>query len=277
MKGTFKVITAMLLLLAGRGLCLADNSANSGSVAGNDGISMDNSHKANAAVGAPIFIPGSPADKRNPNWHVAILNDSPFAKLDSEISDLKTKNAELTQAFKDISNDRQAILKKLREDLGENARLKDLLTLRRQIEQDKRKVPDIVTLKKALEEAELELLTTENKDEGLKQEVANMHYNLGTVLQAQNKYAEAIKEFKMDLMANPNDADAHYNLALIYDKGINNREEAIDHYNMYLKINPDATDALQVKERLTDLETQQKIWGNPDATGIDEKQNLGRL
>ena len=36
-------------------------------------------------------------------------------------------------------------------------------------------------------------------------------------------------------------------------------------------------DALKVKERLTELETQQKIWGNPDATGIGEKQDLGRL
>jgi len=53
-------------------------------------------------------------------------------------------------------------------------------------------------------------------------------------------------------MVNPDDADAHYNLALIYDKGKNNRAEAIEQYKTYLKINPDATDALKVKERLTD-------------------------
>ena len=211
---------------------------------------------------------------------LCVADGPTVAQLKVENLDLKNKNAALTQAFNDISNDRQAILNNLQKTVDINAQLTEQnnqLASTQQKNQGKQILPDACKLKEKLEGAVLELMKEKNTDEGLEQEVAKMHYNLGVIFQGQNKYDEAIKDFEGDLSINPNDADALYNLALIYDKGKNNRQEAIDHYNMYLKINPDATDALQVKERLTDLETQQKIWGNPDATGIDEKQNLGRL
>lgn len=137
--------------------------------------------------------------------------------------------------------------------------------------------PAEVKLRKKLVDAEMELVATKNKDENLKQEVANMHYNLGVIFQGQGKYEAAIKEFKSDLTLNPGDADACYNLALIYDRVKNERARAIDHYKMYLRIRPFAADTLKVKERLTQLGAEQKIWGNPAAENINEKQGLGRL
>ena len=190
---------------------------------------------------------------------LCLADDPTVAQLQQENLDLKNKNAALVQSFNDIFNDRRAILKLLQQ------------------RQDKQILPDVCKLKKKLEEAELELMKEKNTDEKLEKQVATMHYNLGVIYQTQNKYDESIKEFENDLSVNPNDADAHYNLALIYDKDKNNRQEAINHYNMYLELEPDAQDALQVKEHLTDLATQQKVWGNPDAAGINEKQDLGRL
>jgi len=205
---------------------------------------------------------------------VLCLADDPSpAQIKAENLDLKNKNAALIQQFNDIFNDRLAIQNRIKLVLDENAELKNMWQKKKRIKE----LPEDIILRKKLIEARLELMELKDKDEGLKEGTANMHYNLGAVLQAQNKYDAAIREFELDLNVNPDDADAYYNLALIYDKGKNNRQEAIDHYNMYLKINPDATDALQVKERLTDLETQKKIWGNPDAMDIGEKQTLGRL
>ncbi len=213
-------------------------------------------------------------------------DDSTADQVKVENVDLKNKNIALTDQYNDIFNDRQAILNKLKKTLQENAGLQDRLAAAPQKKQDKaasgpdhqKKMPDYRVLRKKLVETNMELAVTKNKEETLKQEVANMHYNLGTVLlEDQNKYNEAIREFEKDLMINPDDADAHYNLALIYDKGKNNRERAIGHYKAYLQIRPDAADALKVKERLTDLEAQQKIWKIPDPASIDEKQGLGRL
>jgi tetratricopeptide (TPR) repeat protein len=209
-----------------------------------------------------------------------LADDPTVAQLKAENLELENKNAALTQAFNDISNDRQAVLENLRKTVDINAELTEQnnqLALTQSKNQSKQILPDACKLREKLEESVLELMKEKKTDGKLEQEVAKMHYNLGVILQGQNRYDEAIKEFEGDLSVNSNDADAHYNLALIYDKGKNNREEAIVHYNIYLKINPDAPDALEVKERLTDLEAQQKIWGNPDATGIDEKQDLGRL
>ena len=108
----------------------------------------------------------------------------------------------------------------------------------------------------------------------LKREAADMHYNLGVILQGQNKYDEAIREYEKVLESRPDDAAANFNLALIYDAAKNKRDEAIEHYRKYLKIGPEAEDALKVKERLNELEAENKVWGEPGAKGI--RENKGR-
>jgi tetratricopeptide (TPR) repeat protein len=266
--GLRMTIIAVSMFLAGSGLCLAADSTKSSAVTGNAGIIIDNSAKSLVIPSTSSLIPAKA---------MIHIDDSALARLKAENLALRNNNAALIQQFNDIFNDRQAILKRLQRILNKNADLIDHLSQMRQKNQNKHKPLNEGILRKKLQEDAMELMATKNKDEGLKQEVANMHYNLGTVLQAQNKYDEAIKEFKMDLMFNPDDADAHYNLALIYDKGKNDRQEAINHYNGYLKITPEAPDALKVKERLTELEVQQKIWENPGANNIGEKQILGRI
>ena len=66
------------------------------------------------------------------------------------------------------------------------------------------------------------------------------------------------------------------NLGLIYDTVKNDREQALDHYNKYLYIDPDADDAPKVNERIRALGAEQKIWGEPGAKGIGDKESLGR-
>ena len=54
------------------------------------------------------------------------------------------------------------------------------------------------------------------------------HFNLGTAFEKAGRTEEAITEFKETLNGNPNSAEAHYNLAILY-ASMNKGENAILH------------------------------------------------
>jgi tetratricopeptide (TPR) repeat protein len=64
----------------------------------------------------------------------------------------------------------------------------------------------------------------------------------------------AIDEYEKALRLNPQDADTHYNLAIIYDEVSKNPKRAIEHYQKYLELKPDAADIDEVKDWITRLE-----------------------
>ena len=72
------------------------------------------------------------------------------------------------------------------------------------------------------------------------------HYNRAYELDSNERYDEAVIEYGEVLKISPNDADAHYNLAIIYDDHLNEKRKAIQHYEEYLKLEPVAEDASQV-------------------------------
>jgi len=132
----------------------------------------------------------------------------------------------------------------------------------------------IATLEKLLEETKAKLFSTTKELDGFKKDAVSLHYNLGVILQGQAQWEAAIKEYQKVITFKPNDADAHFNLALIYDTVENERLKARDHYQKYLNIKPDAPDAAKVKERMVHLNTDNGVWGDPNVKGIKEK--LGR-
>ena len=99
-----------------------------------------------------------------------------------------------------------------------------------------------------------------------------MHYNLGVIFQKENRWKEAVREYEKVLELKPDDADANFNLALIYDTIKNDRKKAVFYYERYLDINPDADDADKVKEYITDINTKNAIWGDPTAMNIKERK-----
>lgn len=208
---------------------------------------------------------------------VCRAEDLAALQLKVQNSDLEIINGQLKQQYKDVVSDRQAIKRKLDAAVKENARLKDRMASLAQKLEDQRKVPDSRRVNDKLKDSALALVKTEKKNEKLIDEAADAHYNLGVVFQEQNRNDEAIKEFEAVLKENPDDADAHYNVALIYDKVKNNRKLAMDHYSAYLRLDPEAEDVLPVKERLAELQMKDKVWGDPNVTGISPRETLNRL
>lgn len=80
------------------------------------------------------------------------------------------------------------------------------------------------------------------------------HYNLG-VLYAQNRDMDlAVEEFKVALGYNPDNANAHYNLGIIFDDYFKDKESARYHYRKFLELSPTSDDADSVREWLKVLD-----------------------
>ncbi len=85
-------------------------------------------------------------------------------------------------------------------------------------------------------------------------EMRDMHYNMGTVYTKEGKYKESEREYLSALRIDPSDAESHYNLGVLYDDYLNDKQNAVRHYKAYLKLRPNANDVNMVKEWLMRLE-----------------------
>ena len=89
------------------------------------------------------------------------------------------------------------------------------------------------------------------------------YYNLAIIYENTGRYKEAAQEYEKALELSPNDADIHYNLAIVYDDHLEEHEKAILHYRRYLELSPNATDGAIVTEWIEeardDLEAERKM------------------
>ncbi len=90
----------------------------------------------------------------------------------------------------------------------------------------------------------------------MRSDTATMHYNLAVILTNQQNYEAAIREYLKVLELRPNDADAHYNLGIIYDDYSKNHEKAIEHYRQFVRVSPDSPETNKVKMWLKEKEMQ---------------------
>jgi tetratricopeptide (TPR) repeat protein len=84
-------------------------------------------------------------------------------------------------------------------------------------------------------------------------ERAVYNYNLGVAYTQAKLYDEAIAAYRKSLEFNPANPEAQYNLAIIYDRIQEDRENAGRHYRQYLKLKPGAEDKDEVLSRIEDL------------------------
>ena len=109
------------------------------------------------------------------------------------------------------------------------------------------------------EETPSELSKANREIRRLKEEVADMHYNLGVILTKQNNFRAAIREYEKVLEIKPDDVDSHYNLAIIYDEYMKDNKRALEHYRAYLRIAPQDKDAQKVRKWVIDKESELKV------------------
>ena len=88
----------------------------------------------------------------------------------------------------------------------------------------------------------------------LKKERALYHYNLGVAYSQAKFYDEAIEEYEKSLKYGSLNADAHYNLGLLYENIKKVAQRAIEHYRKYLEIKPDSADKEEVEGWIKKLE-----------------------
>ena len=83
-------------------------------------------------------------------------------------------------------------------------------------------------------------------DTKLKQERALYHYNLGVAYSQAKFYDEAVGEYKESLKYNPSNPDAYYNLGLLYEDVKQDSVKAVEYFQKYLELKPDAKDKREV-------------------------------
>lgn len=87
-----------------------------------------------------------------------------------------------------------------------------------------------------------------------KKERAVMHYNMGCIFRFYKRYQKAEEEFIKAMTLDPLDASVHYNLGVLYEDDLKDREKAKQHYRKFLELSNDETDRATVQEWLSSLQ-----------------------
>lgn len=70
------------------------------------------------------------------------------------------------------------------------------------------------------------------------------------------KIDEAVEDLGKAVEADPDHAVAHFNLAVILDHDLGNNQEAVEHFERYLQLSPNAPNAEQIKNEISRLKSQ---------------------
>jgi tetratricopeptide (TPR) repeat protein len=95
--------------------------------------------------------------------------------------------------------------------------------------------------------------TNDGETARMSKELADTHYNLGVFYQEHSQYDQAEMEYKKVLAVKPDDSDAIYNLAVIYDSYKTDPASAVLFYKKYLELNPKAAESDQISQRINKL------------------------
>jgi len=183
------------------------------------------------------------------------------AGLEKEINELRPQNGSLKKKITQLENNSAAReLKKLK---SENEALKKkLVSEQKKFNEFQKQAGN--SQKGILSNSGKTLQEAETKIKTMTMETAIMHYNLGVIYMHQGSYGQAAEEFTHALRWNPNDASAHYNLAVIYNFYLAKPKEAIPHYEAYIRLFPKAPDVNDVRYQLFQLRLNEESGSGED-------------
>jgi len=113
--------------------------------------------------------------------------------------------------------------------------------------------------------------------QAMSQDEARIHYNMGTIFFHQGSYTEAAVEYQKAVELRPQDADSHFNLALVAGDYLNEYERALTHYQQYLFLNPGAEDAPLVREKILEAQLYIRSWEDKDVDRETHADRPGEL
>jgi tetratricopeptide (TPR) repeat protein len=87
----------------------------------------------------------------------------------------------------------------------------------------------------------------------------NAHYNLALAYDKMEMYKEEEKEYLACLKVDPQDANVHYNLGILYDDKLNMNVKAVEHYKKFLELRPVGEDAQEVKTWILYAQQEQRL------------------
>lgn len=194
-------------------------------------------------------------------------SDELFRKLQTETSGLETEKAKLARDYETLQRDVVSYVSvntKLQEDNKElKTSLEEAQARVEEQTQELEKLQDkLERLHKEMARAKTDqrkVVTKEFKDltakvatleDTLKHERALYRYNLGIVYAQAQRYDEAIEAYQNSLELEASNADAHYNLGLLYERVKSQSDRAAWHYRRYLELKPKAEDRDDVQQRI---------------------------
>jgi len=172
---------------------------------------------AGACLGAPIVAAGSPADE--PVADIEQIREArdqardALRQRDADVDAAREELRALTEE-RDALRERVAALEAERENSG----------------------TETAALRAELEQA----IAATRRDR------VTLAYNLGCVYKATRQYTRAEREFQRALQLAPDDAAIHFNLGILYDDHLNDRDKARHHYERFLELAPDDPDVPRV-------------------------------
>ena len=93
----------------------------------------------------------------------------------------------------------------------------------------------------------------------MSKENGQMHFNLATLYFEKGDYKKAANEYEQAIKYLPEEADAYYNLAIIYDFHLNDTANASKNYKIYLEKEEKPDLLLWIKERIVDNDIRSKF------------------
>jgi tetratricopeptide (TPR) repeat protein len=109
--------------------------------------------------------------------------------------------------------------------------------------------------------------------QGQTDEEKEPHFVLGQSRVNAMDYPGAIDAFEQSLEANPQSAAAHFELGWLYEEKASDPAAAIYHYKRYLKLNPNASNADNIKQRIEGCKKQlaTDVMGLPSSSAAQQQ------
>ena len=174
----------------------------------------------------------------------------------------------LTKQNKELKQKEAVLLQDLTKAKKFNAQLetkaKEFYINTLETEQAKKEVKDLSNI---AEEINNERLVLKKENVRLKQQIvsledsqrnekAKLYQELGTVYAEAKLFDLGIDAYEKSLSFNPDNAEVHYNIGILYKHSKSDSKKAAQHLKKYLRLNPEAKNRKEVEYLIKMLETQ---------------------